>query len=185
MIREFNGKSPKIASSAFVSEAAYIAGDVEIGENSSIWPGVVIRADFGKITVGNNTSIEDNCVVHSGADVIIGNNTIVGHGAIVHCHRIGSNVLVGNNATLLDNAEIGDFCIIGAGSVIISDVPDYAIVAGVPAKLISYRFSDDIIQKLLEIQWWNWTRDRLQKAQALFAQNDVNIFLEGVDEGTV
>jgi carbonic anhydrase/acetyltransferase-like protein (isoleucine patch superfamily) len=72
MIREFNGKSPKIASSAFVSEAAYIVGDVEIGENSNIWPGAVIRADFGKITIGKNTSIEDNCVVHGGTDVIIG-----------------------------------------------------------------------------------------------------------------
>src|SRR4030042_4874489 len=100
MIRKVNGKSPKIASSAFVSEAAYIVGDVKIGENSNIWPGAVIRADFGKITIGKNTSIEDNCVVHSGADVIIGHNTIMGHGAVVHCHRLGSRVLGGNNATL-------------------------------------------------------------------------------------
>ena len=137
MIREFNGKSPKVASSAFVSEAAYIVGDVEIGENSSIWPGVVIRADFGKITVGNSTSIEDNCVVHSGTDVIIGNNTIIGHGAVVHCRRVGSNVLVGNNATLLDDAEIGDFCIIGAGSLVSpkTKISQKSVVTGVPARI--------------------------------------------------
>jgi len=148
MIREFNGKSPKIASSAFVSEAAYIVGDVEIGENSSIWPGVVIRADFGKIIVGNNTSIEDNCVVHSGADVIIGNNTIVGHGAIIHCHRVGSNVLVGNNATLLDDAEIGDFCIIGAGSVVApkTKIADKSVVTGVPARLKGQTSEEQLAQ---------------------------------------
>ncbi len=67
MIRSFNGKTPRIAESAFVSEAAYIVGDVEIGENCSIWPGAVIRADFGKIKIGTNTAVEDNCVIHSGS----------------------------------------------------------------------------------------------------------------------
>jgi len=62
MIKSLNGKTPKIADSVFVSEAAYIVGDVEIGEDSSIWPGAVIRADFGKITIGKECAIEDNCV---------------------------------------------------------------------------------------------------------------------------
>jgi carbonic anhydrase/acetyltransferase-like protein (isoleucine patch superfamily) len=66
MLRTFDGKEPKIASSAFVSEAAYIVGNVEIGENSSVWSGAVIRGDFGKIRIGNNTAVEDNCVIHSG-----------------------------------------------------------------------------------------------------------------------
>lgn len=137
MIRDFNGKSPKIAPSAFVSETAYVIGDVEIGENSNIWPGAVIRADFGKTTIGHNTSIEDNCVVHSGTDVTIGNGVIIGHGAVIHCRRIGSNVLVGNNATILDDAEIGDFCIVGAGSLITSGtkIPDHSLAIGVPARI--------------------------------------------------
>jgi len=137
MIRDFNGKSPKIAPSAFVSEAAYIVGDVEIGENSSIWPGAVLRADFGKITVGNNTSIEDNCVVHGGTDVVIGNNTFIGHGAVVHCRRVGNNVLIGNNASVLDGAEVGDFCVIGAGSVVAPEtkIPDRSLAMGVPARI--------------------------------------------------
>ena len=139
MIREFNGKSPKIASSAFVSETAYIAGNVEIGENSNIWPGAVIRGDLAKITIGNNTSIEDNCVVHSATDLIIGDNTIVGHGAILHCKNIGNNVLIGNNATVLDNAEIGDYCIIAAGSVVAPDtrIPAESLAVGVPAQVKS------------------------------------------------
>ena len=137
MIREFNGKNPQIASSAFVSETAYIAGDVEIGENANIWPGAVIRGDIAKITIGKNTSIEDNCVVHSATDSIIGDNTIVGHGAVIHCKKIGNNVLIGNNATVLDNAEIGDYCIIAAGSVVAPETkfPAESLVMGVPAKM--------------------------------------------------
>ena len=137
MIREFNGKNPKIASSAFVSETAYIAGDVEIGENTNIWPGAVIRGDIAKITIGKNTSIEDNCVVHSATGIIIGDNTIVGHGAVLHCKKIGDNVLIGNNATVLDNAEIGDYCIIAAGSVVAPETkfPAESLAVGVPAKV--------------------------------------------------
>ena len=137
MIREFNGKNPQIASSAFVSETAYIAGDVEIGENANIWPGAVIRGDIAKITIGKNTSIEDNCVVHSATGIIIGDNTIVGHGAILHCKKIGDNVLIGNNATVLDNAEIGDYCIIAAGSVVAPETkfPAESLAVGVPAKV--------------------------------------------------
>ena len=139
MIREFRGKNPKIASSAFVSETAYIAGDVEIGENSNIWPGAVIRGDIAKITIGKNTSIEDNCVVHSATGIIIGDNTIVGHGAVLHCKKIGDNVLIGNNATVLDNAEIGDYCIIAAGSVVAPETnfPAESLAMGVPAKVKS------------------------------------------------
>ena len=161
MIRDFNRKSPKIAPTAFVSEAAYIVGDVEIGENSSVWPGAVLRADFGKIIIGNNTSIEDNSVVHGAVDVTIGNNTIIGHGAIVHCHKVGNNVLVGNNATLLDGAEIGDFCIIGAGSVVAPEtkIADKSLVLGIPAQikgqisqeqLAQLRLGSDIYAKLAQ-----------------------------------
>lgn len=137
MIREFKGKKPHIHTSAFVSETAYIVGDVEIGENANIWPGAVIRGDFARITIGANTSIEDNCVLHSATDLAIGNNTIVGHGAVIHCRKIGNNVLIGNNATVLDDAEIGDFCIVAAGSVVVPEtkLPAETLVMGVPAKV--------------------------------------------------
>ena len=139
MIRDFKGKSPRIAASAFVSEAAYVVGDVEIGENSSVWPGAVIRADFGKISIGHNTSIEDNSVIHGTTDVTIGNNNVIGHGAVVHCRRVGNNVLIGNNATVLDNAEIGDYCIIGAGCLIPPNtkISERSVVIGVPGHVKS------------------------------------------------
>lgn len=145
MIRSLGNKKPKIAESAFVSEAAYVIGEVEIGANSSVWPGAVIRADFGSIKIGNNTAIEDNCVIHSGTPsdrtyrekMTIGNNVHVGHGAVLNCRKIGNNVLIGMNATILHDAEIGDFCIIGAGCLVSHGmkIPDKSFVAGVPGKI--------------------------------------------------
>jgi len=145
MIKSFNGKTPKIAESAFISEAAYIVGDVEIGDNSNVWPGAVIRGDFGNIRIGNNTTIEDTCVIHSGTpstpdailDVTIGDNVQVGHGAVINCRRIGNNVLIGMNATILHDAEIGDFCIIGAGCLVSEgmQIPDKSFVVGIPGKI--------------------------------------------------
>ena len=141
MIISFNGKTPKIAASAFISESAYIVGDVEIGEGSSVWPGAVIRADSGRVTIGKNTAIEDNCVVHSGkpgeGDVSIGDMVNVGHGAMVHGRKIGNNVLVGINAVILHGSEIDDYCLIGAGCVVGEDmvVPENSFVVGVPGKV--------------------------------------------------
>ncbi len=143
MIKNFNGKTPKIADSAFVSEAAYVIGDVEIGENSSVWPGVVIRGDFGKIKIGRNTAVEDACVIHSGSpstplmDVTIGDNVQIGHGAVINCPKIGNNVLIGMNSTILHDAEIGDYCIIAAGCLVRQGmkIPDRSFVAGVPGEL--------------------------------------------------
>jgi carbonic anhydrase/acetyltransferase-like protein (isoleucine patch superfamily) len=139
MIRDFRGKSPKIAASAFISEAAYVVGDIEIGDNSIVWPGAVIRADFGKITIGNNTSIEDNTIIHCAGDLVIGNNNVIGHGAVVHCRRVGNNVLIGNNATVLDGSEIGDYCIIGAGCLIPPNtkISERSVVIGVPGHVKS------------------------------------------------
>ena len=149
MIRSFNGKTPKIADTAFVSEFAYVVGDVEIGEKSGVWPGAVIRGDFGSIRIGQNSHIEDNAVVHAWKSLTIGDNVTVGHSAVVHCLRIGDNVLVGNNATVLDDTEIGDFCIIGANSMVraAQKIPDRSFVVGVPAK-IKAEFSPDEIESL-------------------------------------
>ncbi len=143
MIRSLSGKTPRIAESAFVSEAAYVVGDVEIGEISGVWPGAVIRGDFGAIRIGKNTNIEDACVIHSGSpsnivgDVTIGDNVHIGHGAIVNCRKIGNNVLIGMNATILHDAEIGDFCVIGAGCLVSQgmQIPGRSFVTGVPGKV--------------------------------------------------
>jgi len=143
MIRSLGDKTPEIAESAFVSEAAYVIGDVKIGESSSVWPGAVIRGDFGSIKIGNNTAIEDNCVIHSGTpstrieNLIIGDRVHIGHGAVINCHKIGNNVLIGMNSTILHDAEIGDFCIIAAGCLVRQGmkIPDNSFVAGVPGEI--------------------------------------------------
>jgi len=143
MIRALNGNTPRIAPSAFVSEAAYIVGDVTVGEDSHVWPGAVIRGDMGRIIIGRNTDVEDNCVIHSGSprsssgDVIIGDRVHIGHGAIINCCKIGDNVLIGVNATILHEAEIGSFCIIGANTLVSvgMKIPDNSLVLGVPAKI--------------------------------------------------
>ena len=137
MIRSFEGKTPRIAKSAFVSEAAYVIGDVEIGENSGIWPGAIVRGDFAKIKIGANTMIEDGCVVHCGSPMEIGDNVLIGHSVVVHGTKIGSNTLIGNNATILDGVQIGRFCVIGAGCLVSQDmlIPDNSFVIGVPGKI--------------------------------------------------
>ena len=138
MIRSFEDKMPNVAESAFISEAAYVVGNVQIGENSSVWPGVVIRADRGSIKIGKNTHIEDNAVLHSGlANVEIGDKVIIGHGAVVHANRIRNNVLIGANSTILHNVEIGEFSIIAGGTVVIESmiIPKRSFVAGVPGEI--------------------------------------------------
>jgi len=137
VIRSFKGKSPKIADSCFISEAAYIVGDVEIGEHSNVWPGAVIRADFASIKIGKYVDIEDNCMLHAGSDMVVGDNVIMGHGAVVHSAVIGNRVLIGMNATTLHNSIIGDDCIIAAGAVVIEGqkIPANSFVVGAPGKI--------------------------------------------------
>jgi carbonic anhydrase/acetyltransferase-like protein (isoleucine patch superfamily) len=141
MIRSVNGYTPKIHPTAFVSEAAYVVGDVEIGEHASIWPGAVLRGDTGKVVIGKYTAIEDNAIVHSGkpgeGDTYIGDYCNIAHAAVIHCKKIGNNVMIGINATILHNAEIGDFCLIGAAALVMENmkVPDHSFVVGVPGKI--------------------------------------------------
>lgn len=134
MIRSFDGRIPRIAESAFVSEAAYVIGDVEIGENSGVFPGAVIRGDFASIKIGRNTMVEDGSIIHSGAPVEIGDNNIIGHSVVMHGSKVGNNCLLGNNSTVLDNVKIGNSCIIAAGALVSpnTEVPDNSMVMGIP-----------------------------------------------------
>ena len=137
MIRSFDGKTPCVAESALVSEVAYVVGDVEIGEDSGIWPGAVVRGDVSRIKIGSRTMVQDNTVVHADVPMEIGDNVNIGHSVVVHGVKIGNNVLIGNNATILDDVEIGDFCVIGANCMVSRGmkIPDNSFVVGVPAKI--------------------------------------------------
>ncbi len=173
MIRSFNGKTPRIAESAFISEAAYIIGDVEIGENSSVWPGAVIRGDLGKIKIGKNTVIEDNCVIHSGSptqppimDVTIGDNVIMGHGAVSNGRRIGNNVIISMKSTILHDAEIGDYSMIAAGCVVKEKmkIPEKSFVVGVPAEIRGQLSPEQL--------WWSQNSPKIYQELAQQYKNE-------------
>ena len=151
MLRGLGEKKPKIAKTAFVSEAAYVVGDVEIGENSSIWPGAVLRADRFRIRIGSNSNIQDNCVVHAGfSDVTIGNNVTIAHGSMIHCARIGNNVLIGMHTVLNNQSEIEDFCMIGAHSMVKDHfkVPAQSLAVGIPVRIVR-ALNDQELERIL------------------------------------
>ncbi len=105
MIRSYQGKTPKIHPTAWVSEAAYVVGDVEIGAYSSVWPGSVIRADTIKITLGDYVDIQDNCVLHADSDATYEDYVTLGHGVISHAKHIKTHCLIGNGATINDGVS--------------------------------------------------------------------------------
>ena len=139
MLREYDGHKPEIHSSAFISNNSLVIGRVSLGENVSIWPGCVLRADVEDIIVGSNTNIQDGTMVHSdhGLPVFIGNGVTVGHGAVIHGCRIGNNCLIGMGAIILSGAVIEDNCIIGAAALVTEKmkVPEGSLVLGVPGKI--------------------------------------------------
>jgi carbonic anhydrase/acetyltransferase-like protein (isoleucine patch superfamily) len=129
-----------IKDSVFLASGAQVVGDVEIGENSSIWYNAVLRGDTNPIRIGENTNVQDNAVLHVNRNrgLFIGDNVTIGHGAIVHGCTVGNNVLVGMGSIILDGAEIGDHCIIGAGALVTAnkEIPSGSLVYGNPARII-------------------------------------------------
>jgi carbonic anhydrase/acetyltransferase-like protein (isoleucine patch superfamily) len=140
IIKSFNGKLPKIHESVYISENVSIIGDVEIGENSSVWFGAVIRGDVCNVKIGNNSNIQENAVIHVNYNMpsIIGDFVTVGHSAIIHGATIGDFVIVGMGAIILDGAKVGRDVIIAAGSLVPPrmKIPDGVMVMGVPAKIV-------------------------------------------------
>ena len=127
MIRDFEGNSPKIAASAYVDELALVAGEVEMGEDSSIWPMSVARGDVNRIVIGARTNIQDNTVLHvthdgpwskGGVPLIIGDDVTVGHRVILHACTIGNLCLVGMGAVVMDKVIVEDEVFVAAGSLV-------------------------------------------------------------------
>lgn len=150
LIKSINGKKPIIGKDCFIAETATIIGDVEIGDNSSIWYNAVLRGDVHYIKVGHNTNIQDNAVVHATykkSPTNIGNYVTVAHGAIVHGCTIKDNVMIGMNAVVLDDAIVESNTIIAAGSVVTKGtvVESGCVYAGIPAKKIK-KISSDLLE---------------------------------------
>ena len=138
MIRSLKGKTPKIDPTAFVSERAYLVGDIEIGPDASIWPGVVLRSDRGKMTIGRGTNIQDGTICHADGNMDIGEYVTLGHSVVCHARSVGDHCLLGNNSTMNDSTSVGEWCIVAAGAVLIEgrEVPANSIFAGIPGKVI-------------------------------------------------
>jgi gamma-carbonic anhydrase len=149
IVRAYDGIAPTIAEDVFVAENATIIGNVTIAAGASIWYGAVLRGDVGAIRVGARSNIQDLVCIHMTTDLsdaVIGEDVVVGHGAIIHGATIGNRVLVGMGSILLDNAEIGDECIIGAGAFVPArlKVPARSLILGSPAKVVRQLRDDEI-----------------------------------------
>ena len=137
MIIPFDGKKPRIGKDVFIAPTAVLIGDVEIGDGASIWFGAVLRGDFGPISIGSGSSVQDNAVIHVYAEspTIIGENVTVGHGSILEGCQIGAGSVVGMGSIVLPFARVGREVMIAAGSVVVerAEIPDRVLVAGAPA----------------------------------------------------
>lgn len=158
LIIPFNGKTPRVHETAFLAPTAVLIGDVEVGAESSIWFGAVLRGDHPDhgIRVGARTSIQDNCVLHVSARgaTIVGDDVTVGHGAVFESCVIGAGALIGMNAVLLHGCTIGEEALVAALSVVPTgmQVPARTLVAGSPAT----------IRKELKGESAGWVKDSAQ-----------------------
>ena len=120
----------------YIAPSAVISGQVRLENNVNIWHGAVLRGDSGRIFVGENSNIQDNCVLHE--ETTVGKNCTVGHGAILHGCTIGNNSLVGMGAIVLNGAVIGENCMIGAGALVTGkmNAPDGSLILGNPATVV-------------------------------------------------
>jgi carbonic anhydrase/acetyltransferase-like protein (isoleucine patch superfamily) len=137
MLIEYRGKRPKVDPSAFIAPTAVLIGDVEVGPQSSVWFGAVLRGDNGPIRIGARTSIQDNAVVHvseHGA-TLVGDDVTVGHCAVMEDCDVKRYALIGSNATLLNGCTIGEGALVAAGSVVgqNAQIPARVVAAGAPA----------------------------------------------------
>ncbi len=147
----FEGLVPVVDPAAYVHPSATLIGDVIIDARCYVGPGAVLRGDLGRLIMQAGSNVQDTCVLHSfpGYDVVIEEDGHIGHGAVLHGCRVGRNAMVGINAVVLDQAEIGPEAWVAAGAVVPADfkVPGRALVAGIPAKIMRTLDDADIARK--------------------------------------
>jgi len=134
----FRGFTPQIPASTYVADTASVIGRVILGEETSVWPGAVIRADSEPITIGDGSNMQDNAVLHvdPGVPMNIGRNVTVGHQVMLHGCTIGDGSLIGIQAVVMNGAVIGKQCLVGAGAIVTErkTFPDRMLIIGAPAK---------------------------------------------------
>jgi carbonic anhydrase/acetyltransferase-like protein (isoleucine patch superfamily) len=137
----FQGKRPRIGKNVFVAPSAIVIGDVEIGDDSSIWYGTVLRGDVMPIRIGKRTNIQDNCLVHvtSGvAGTYVGDEVTVGHSVVLHATTVRDRCLVGMGSVLLDGSFVDTEAMVAAGSLVTPNtrVPSHVLAMGRPARVV-------------------------------------------------
>ena len=144
----FRGHEPQIHASTFVAETASVIGRVVLGENTSVWPGAVIRADSEPITIGEGSNVQDNAVLHvdPGVPMTIGPRVTIGHQVMLHGCTIGEGSLVGIQAIVLNHAVIGEYSLVAAGAIVTErkTYPPRSLIMGAPAKVVRELNDDDI-----------------------------------------
>ena len=145
----YDGKSPRIAPSAFLAEGSVVVGDVEIGDRSSLWFGTVVRGDVNHVRIGARTNVQDLTVVHVTSrthPTVIGDDVTVGHRAVLHGCTIKDRCLVGIGAIVMDGAVVGPDAMVGAGALVPPGmlVPPGTLVLGAPAKVKRQLTADEI-----------------------------------------
>jgi carbonic anhydrase/acetyltransferase-like protein (isoleucine patch superfamily) len=148
MIYSFKGFTPVVHPSSFVHPQASVTGNVIIGKDVYIGPGAAIRGDWGGIVIKDGCNVQENCTIHMfpGVTVILEEGAHIGHGAIIHGAHIGSNAMIGMNAVIMDDVEIGDESIVGALTFIKTgmNIPPRSLVVGNPGKVVK-QVSDEMI----------------------------------------
>ena len=133
------GVAPQVAATAWVADSAEVMGDVVLGEDSSVWFGVVVRGDNHRITIGRGSNVQDLSVLHTdhGVPLTIGENVTIGHQVTLHGCTVGDGSLIGIGAVLLNGARIGKNCLVGAGALVTEgkEFPDGSLIMGSPAKV--------------------------------------------------
>ena len=149
MLRPFRGVLPRVHSTAFIDDSAQVIGDVEIGEESSVWMAVVIRGDVHRIRIGRRSNVQDGTVVHvmnRTHPTTVGDNVTIGHAALLHGCTIDDRCLIGMGAILLNGAHIGTGSIVAAGTLVVEEmkVPPRSLVMGSPGKVKRPLTDDEI-----------------------------------------
>ena len=160
MLLPFEAFVPELAESVFIAPTAVVIGRAFIREGASIWFNSVVRADINRIDIGENTNIQDGCMLHvtNKHPLFIGQRVTVGHGAILHGCLVEDDCLIAMGAVVLDGAVVGAGSIVGAGAVVApgSNVPPGSLVMGVPAKVIRPVSEQDRTQ--IDRGWQNYLR---------------------------
>jgi carbonic anhydrase/acetyltransferase-like protein (isoleucine patch superfamily) len=151
-IYQLGDDAPEIDASAYIAESANLIGKVTVEANASVWFGVTIRGDNERITIGENSNVQEGTVMHTdmGYPLVIGKNVTIGHQAMLHGCTVGDGALIGIQAVVLNGAKIGKGCLVGAGAVVTEnkEFPDNSLILGAPAKVVRTLTEQDA-QRLL------------------------------------